>query len=42
MGPHLLTRINFNPSIDKLSHAQSDMGWNDLSIPTLQRLNMGK
>ena len=30
--------INFNPSMDKLSHAQYSVGWNYLSIPKLQEL----
>ena len=37
--PPLPTRINFEPSIDKLSHAQRSVAWNNLSIAKLQRLN---
>ena len=37
-GPFLL-RINFNLSMDKLSHAQLSVEWNYLSIPKLQWLN---
>ena len=38
-GPLLLTWFNFNPSMDKKSHAQWSVEWNYLSIPKLQRCN---
>ena len=38
-GPLLQTWINFNPSMDKESHAQWYVRWNYLSIPKLQRCN---
>ena len=34
--PLLLTWINFNPSMDKLSHDQYSVGRSYLSIPKLQ------
>ena len=37
--PILLTWFNFNPSMDKESHALLSVGWNYLSIPKLQRCN---
>ena len=39
LGPRLLIWIDFNPSMDKLLHAQKSVGWNYLSIPKLQRLH---
>ena len=39
LWPLLLTWFNFNPSMDKLLHAQKSVGWNYLSIPKLQRLH---
>ena len=33
--PRLPTWSNFNPSMDKYSHAQQIVGWNYLSIPKL-------
>ena len=39
LGPLPLTRINFNPSMDKLLHPLWNLGWNYLSIPRLQRLH---
>ena len=39
LGTLLLTWINFNPSMDKYSHAQLSVGWNCLSIPKLQWLH---
>ena len=36
--PLLLTWFNFNPNMDNQLHAQKSVGWNDLSIPKLQRL----
>ena len=38
-GPLLLTWIYFNPSMDMLSHPLSNVGWNYLSIPKVQRCN---
>ena len=38
-GPFLLRWINFNPSMDKFSQAQYSLGWNNISIPKLQRCN---
>ena len=35
-GPLLLTWINFNPSMDKWSHAQYSVGGNYISIPKFQ------
>ena len=34
-----LTWFNFNPIMDRLSHAHKSVGWNYLSIPKLQRWN---
>ena len=31
--------IAFNPSMDKLLHPLYSLGWNNLSIPQLQRYN---
>ena len=39
LGPLLLTWINFNHSMDKLSHAQWSVEWNYLSISKLQQYN---
>ena len=39
LGPFLLTRFNFNPGMDKLSHAQYSVWWNYLSIAELQLCN---
>ena len=36
LGPLLLTWINFNPSMDKCSHAQEIVRWNYLSIHKLE------
>ena len=35
----LLEWLNFNPSMDKLPHAQLGVGENYLSIPKVQRYN---
>ena len=37
--PLLLTRINFNPSMDKYADAWWSVWWSYLSIPKLQRGN---
>ena len=39
LGPSLLTWINFNPSMNKWSHAKYGMGWNYLSNPKLKQLH---
>ena len=39
LGPLLLTWINFDLSMDELSHVQLSVGWHYLSIPKLQRLD---
>ena len=39
LWPLLLTWFNFNPIMDKSLHAQKSAGWNNLSIPKLQRLH---
>ena len=33
LGPLLITKINFNPSMEKLIYAQLSVKWNCLSIP---------
>ena len=38
-GPLLLTWFIFNPSIDKNSRGQESVGWNYLSISSLQQLH---
>ena len=38
--PLLLSWFNFNPSRDKQLHAWKNVGWNYLSIPNLQRLQV--
>ena len=38
-GLLLLTWFNFNPGMDKQSHANKGVGWNYLSIPKLHRLH---
>ena len=35
----IFDRVYFIPSMDKLSHAQQGVGWNNLSIPKLQPLH---
>ena len=37
VGPIVLTWIEFNPSMDKLSYVQQNVEWNYLFIPKLQR-----
>ena len=38
-GGLLVTWTNFNPRLDKLSHAQKSAGWNYLPFPEVQQLH---